>query len=614
MTDYPISEIEAQTLRNPAYIEQMRKQAKTVERSLDVPGKPESLWPMISATDFLNQQAGMKTTNTFFLQQASGSPWMHAQTKNAGLTVAYEELPYEWLAPYHYQVERLHSKGPLKYLSFGVDLKPLNAYITLITCRIRFVSYLPGAVARVLVQKEVNKFMSLFQALAMKQQGGQLLKAFYTPESENLTQINALVKSWEAFEPNPEIRFALADYILRAPERLAYRIRPRELAEAYQLDSLALLKACLRLTRQQQFHLMWDCRCPGCKGPKESFRHLSELNAVAYCESCAVNYGVAFDQNLELSFQPDHQIRPVSENYFCAGSPANTPHISWQANILPGLHLTSVLDLEPGYFVLRTLLCPNEITVHIDSSGANELVLEIQDLLCLNGSPAPDSICLQAGALLKLTNNRSVCCTLMLEDIGWQSQTISAAEVQSVQAFHDLFPDQVLAPGESLPLQSQVFLLAYSPLESDAADELQHLCHGLIQAHEGAALVLSTMQTLGIFASAYEALAAAWDLRQELANLNLMYEHPESLVLALSQGPCEVYCDGERLNYRGLAIEALHLARQQSQDGIIASESFFQAPSLSSFFELAEAEWLRLPNPEGEDYLQLREQAMALEW
>ncbi|MGV3525491.1 MAG: DUF5939 domain-containing protein [Candidatus Sericytochromatia bacterium] len=612
MSGYPISEVEAQTLRSAPYIEQMRQQAQTVERSLDLPGQPETLWSVFSATDFLNQQVGMQATDIFFLEQDSGAPWMHAQTKNAGLTVAYEELPYEWQAPFRYHVERLHSKGPLKYMRFGVELSALDASTTRVTCRIGFVSHLPNAVARVLIQKEIGKFMKLFQRLATQQQGQTLLKAFYAPEGAHAQQIQALCARWEPFEPDASVRWALADYILRAPERLAYRIRPRELAAAYALDPLDLTKACLRLTRHQQLHLIWDCRCPGCKGPKESFQHLAELKAVAYCESCAVQYGVAFDQNLELSFQPARDIRPVRELFFCAGSPANTPHISWQVNLLPGQRQRAVLALAPGYYVLRSLLCPNEITVLIDPAGADSLELSVSATLDIPAESA--EISLRPGALLQLHNQRGVICTLMLENITWQSQTLSAADVQSVQSFHDLFPDEVLAPGESLPLQSQVFLLAYSPPASTAAAEIQALCHALIQQHQGAAVVLAPDRTLGIFASAYEALAAAWEMRQELSGLNLMYEQPESLVVALSQGPCEVYSDGQRLNYRGPALDTLELIREQGHDAVVACESFFQHPSLAVFFDQPESEWLRLPQPEGEDWLQMREQAVESLW
>lgn len=614
MSSYPLSQVEAQTLRSPAYIEQMRHQAQTVEGSLKLPGQPETLWPLFSATDFLNQQVGMDPTKTFFLAQENGAPWMHAQTKNAGLTVAYEELPYEWLAPFYHQVERLHSKGPLKYLRFGVELSALNATTTQVTCRIGFVSRLPNAVARVLIKKEIHKFLRLFEKLARQEQG--LFKAFFAPAATQATQIEALSARWEPYETNSAVRQALADYILRAPERLAYRIRPRELAAAYALDPLDLLNACLRLTRHKQLHLIWDCRCPGCKGPKESFQHLDALKAVAYCESCAVQYGVAFDQNLELSFQPAREIRPVRELYFCAGSPANTPHISWQANLMPGQQQHLSLAVAPGYYVLRSLLCPNEINLHIDPAGHDALALTVTETLdvALDQEPDQQLISLKPGAILQLNNQRAVLCTLMLEHIGWQSQTVSAADVQAVQTFHDLFPDEVLAPGESLPLQSQVFLVAYSPPESAAASEIQELCHQVIQQHHGAAVVQSSERTLGIFSSAYEVLAAAWDLRQELGNLNLMYEQPESLILAVSQGPCEVYSDGLRLNYRGPAVDELEAALKQGCDGLIARESFFQNPTLAEFFELPEAKWLRIPQSEGEDWLLLREHVQEALW
>lgn len=602
---YPLSENEAASLRSEAKLQALRKQARVVSQSEHLPGTPAQLWPVCALTDFLNQAVGMQATDNHYLTRDYGSTWMHAQTKNAGLTVAYEELPYEWEAPFRYQVERIHSKGPLKYLCFGVELEALEGEQTRLTCRIHFVSILPAPVAKLMINKEISRFMQVFRHLAAELASGTpALLAFFDTSPQSRSLAADWAQAWQGLLPEPKLAAALADYLARAPEKMAYRLRPFELALAYQLDPLEVLKACLLMSREGLLHLMWDCRCPGCKGPKESFRHLSELKDMAYCPTCAVNYGLAFDQNLELTFQPVASLRPTRELYFCAGSPGNTPHISWQQNFLPGQQRHFQLDLPPGPYVMRSLSASNEQILMLLPAGKtpenaqNKLVVTLQQDQLLAQTPQ-EVLLLSAGAELQFHNQNPYEATIMLENLLWQAQAVTAARVQSVQAFHDLFPDQVLAANEHLPLQSQIFLnislLDLSPDREAEMGDIQAWLQSRVQNHEGALLAADRHFT-GVFASGYEALAAAWEIQQELPELNLLYDLPLQLGLGIAQGPCEVYVKAGRLAYRGPAFEMARAAALRSEgQGIVVSESLLQAPEMADFLENPLVQWQILP-------------------
>lgn len=602
---YPLSENEAASLRSEDKLQTLRKQARSVSQSERLPGTPAELWPVCALTDFLNQAVGMQATDNHYLTRDYGSTWMHAQTKNAGLTVAYEELPYEWEAPFRYQVERIHSKGPLKYLRFGVELAAVEADQTLLTCCIQFVSILPAPVAKLMINKEISRFMQVFRRLATQLASGTpALQAFFDTSAQSQALAADWARAWQALLPEPKVAAALADYLARAPEKMAYRLRPFELAHAYQLDPLEVLKACLLMSREGLLHLMWDCRCPGCKGPKESFRHLSELKDMAYCPTCAVNYGLAFDQNLELTFQPVASVRPTRELYFCAGSPGNTPHISWQQNFLPGQQRDFQLALTPGPYVMRSLSAANEQILMLLPAGKtrekaqNKLVLTLQQDQLLAQTPT-EVILLSAGAELQIHNQNPYEATIMLENLQWQAQAVTAARVQAVQAFHDLFPDQVLGADEHLPLQSQIFLdislLEHHPEMDVHMGEIQAWLQSRVQLHEGA-LLAADRQFTGVFASGYEALAATWEIQQELPELNLLYTLPLQLGLGIAQGPCEVYLQAGRLAYRGPAIEMARAAALRSDGrGIVVAESLLQASEMQDFLENPLVQWQILP-------------------
>lgn len=556
---YPLSETRAEALRSAEHLQTLRQKAQSVSRQTVLPGQPEMLWPVLSWNDLLNQAIGMQITENSYLTLPSGQTWMHASTRNGGFPVAYEELPYEWSAPHRYHVERIHSKGPLKYLRFAVDLKAINDTETEVTCTLDFVSILPAFVVKQLSLKELKAFLKLFRQLAETLASGDpTLKAFFTP---NPTQTEHWQTRWESIVPEPSIRQAIASYVICAPERLAYRLRPEELAKAYGLDPLETLKSCLYLARENFLHLRWDCRCPSCKGPKESSGSLTDLKAQAYCPTCAVNYGIAFDQNVELTFQPTAQVRPTSERYFCAGSPGNTPHIAWQQYFQPHEQRSFTLDLPPGGYILRSLSSANEVVIWLlDDSAYSEALNE----LTLNLNQAFDraeTVILKPGAKLHLTNANTYAQTLMLEALNWQADAVTAADVQSVQAFHDLFPEQVLAAGESLPLQSQTLLYVHldnlAVLPEGCEAELNSWIQQHIQAHEGAAVISKTGDLIGVFKTPFEALSTAWSLSQEVSDLGLLYETPIALRGVIGTGPCEVFTEGAQLMYRGALFTQL---------------------------------------------------------
>lgn len=607
--DYPLSESEALKLRGFTHLKQMRQQAKALEKSTTVPGLAADLWPSFSFTDFLNQMVGMSETHNFYLNRNYGNTWMHTQTKNGGMNVAYEELPYEWSAPHHYRVERIYSKGPLKYLCFEVQLRAQGVENTQVSCTIHFVSRIPQAVASLLIQKEIQRFIKAFETLAQRQaQGVQGLRVFFDDTPALTARIQELSARWSELEPQQRLREAVADYILRAPERLAYRLRPYELAELYLLDPLDVLKLCLRLTREGDFHLMWDCRCPGCKGPKESYAQLSELSPSAYCPSCAVSYNLAFDQNLELTFQPHSHIRPTQELYFCAGSPGNTPHISWQQNFLPNETRSFDLRLPPGDYVLRSLSCENEIEIEVSLEGEPRFEFELTERIQSSGP----RLCVNPEAQLTVSNQNNFEVSLMLENIFWQAQAVSAADVQAVHDFHLLFPNEVLSPNESLPLTHQIFLdVAISNAEellraytddpnSDGSAILQenlNWAQNIIQQHEGAAIQPAEHSLRGIFRTPFDALSAAWRMLEERSDLMMLYEHPPEWQLGLGAGPCEIYNTGNRLGYRGEAVERAQSAAQFSQNqGIGIWEELLRDENMKHFIEHPDAQFSRSPD------------------
>lgn len=585
---YPLSLQAAHDLRTLENLSKYRHKAQCVSREAVLNQGRETLWPLLCHTDFLNQQVGMKTTTNFFMALAEGGSLMHAQAKNGPFQVAYEEFPYIWEAPAVYAVERVFVKGPIHYLQFKVTLEELETPSqTRVKCSIHFVSKIPSALARVVIGQEIDKFMASFQRLARRLDAGEkgLLPFFAVLPEEHLEPLR---EKWAAFTGVPGLARDLAHYFLCAPERLSYRLRPREFAAWYDHDPLEVLNLCLYLAAQGDLQMHWDCRCPGCKGPKESYTQLVQLKNKGYCASCAVHYGLAFDQNIELTFAPSPPIREVSDAFFCAGSPGNTPHVAWQ-QIVPA-HTDALLQLQvpAGKYILRSLHFTEEKPLSIEpTSPAASLAFcfspqgleaDLEPLTC-------------AALTLHFENNRDYDVTLLLEDVFWDDLAVTAAQVQCVQMFHDVFPAEALGDGVVLPLSYQVFLEVHwahedSELWTWTQFQLGQFQGAMLQEDDAAP------SRRWIFASAFDALAAAWSLQAGFADMADFYGETQRLTLTLAAGPCEVQCKGTKLHYAGPALNTLAaLNRWQGKlegHNILVPAPWFAQPEMTVFLTQAQ--------------------------
>lgn len=591
---YPISIQHATALRAPENLEKYRKKARQVRREVVLPYNRDVLWPLLCHTDLLNQQVGMKTTTNFFSAQEQGGSLMHARGKNGGFAVAYEEFPYVWNAPERYAVERVFIKGPIKYLCFQVELEAITPEETRVVCAIDVVTKLPPPLAKLVIGQEIDKFIATFKQLADRLGKGQKgLLPFFKNLPDNA--LRAQAEKWAEFTTDAELAKHLTHYFLCAPTRLSYRLRPREFAAWYDHDPLEVLNLCLYLVHQGDLSMQWDCRCPGCKGPKASYQRLLDLQAVSYCESCATRYGVAFDQNIELTFSPAPHVRPVNDDFFCAGSPGNTPHISWQHIVAPQTRASLQVQLAAGTYVLRSLQFEQECLLTFDADlpqKSLEMALDPKsgDLIVSDivegaeGASGTDVPLPCSHLSLDFDNPTDYPVLLMLEDVQWQSLAVTAAEVQCVQMFHDVFPHEELTQGLDLPLSFQVFLeLRWTQADPELMDWSRHQ----LAQFQGAKLTEDGQHMRWIFASAFDALAAAWATQEAFQEMRDFYDAEQTLTLAIAGGSCQVSSVAGAWQYKGEAIEQLTDLSQQASvlphHNIVVSAALFSEPGMAAF-------------------------------
>src|SRR5262245_32940393 len=91
----------------------------------DLDSSPEQLWPMVADTNRFNRDTGVPS-----VEPASGSGKVLGNARRRlrlsilGMSVEWEEQPFEWVRPSRFGVVRRYSKGPIAELRVRADLTP----------------------------------------------------------------------------------------------------------------------------------------------------------------------------------------------------------------------------------------------------------------------------------------------------------------------------------------------------------------------------------------------------------------------------------------------------------------------------------------------------------
>jgi len=585
------------SLREKSTLEDLRSRAQHLSADVVLPYSPEYLWPLVCDTDMLNQQVGLSPTENRFHPSPFGGSQMYVETKMAGLAQAYEEFPFEWQAGKFFEVERVFHKGLFKYLCFGIQLQPETDNTTRLTLKMDYVAAAPGPLVSAGLQLNLNQFLKVLGQYAEKLKKGLSGPLVYFSESNKAQdKITQLQKTWENLSGDPKQAEALAQWVYLAPERYASRIRPFEVAALYGLVPLDTLRFCLMATRAGYLHARWDMRCPGCKGPKENSEHLAGVSSQAFCPTCVADYAVGFDQNLELTFFPDSGLRKLSETHFCAGSPANTPHLFAQFNFWPQTERLLTLHLPPGQYMMRSLAMENELLLQVAAGGESEWDVS------LAGHFEQSSLVLAPEGRLRVHNNKDYFQTLQIESLDWDAQVCSAALVSSLPEFKDFFSDELLAEGTTLPISSQTLWLASLFQNGESVNDPAHLewLEQAVSDHDGSVWRREAESRLAVFQDPLDALKAALTAFQSLHAVNqFLTEHPLELRLSFHTGPCWVQSREGQLDYHGEALDTLlFLQSHTTPGGISVLPEMLDDPDLKWLLLRSQAQVLEVSLPD----------------
>jgi eukaryotic-like serine/threonine-protein kinase len=371
------------------------------------------------------------------------------------------------------------------------------------------------------------------------------------------------------------------------------RIRPLALARRLKLDPDQVVAACLRGARSGLLVLLWDILCPICRIPSEVKDTLRELKGHGRCEACNLDYELDFANAIELIFRVHPEIRSTEVGTYCVGGPSHSPHVVVQARVAPAETLELDLRLPEGAYRLRGPQLPWSLDFQVETNApASRWDVRLSQGLSPN---YPRS--LQAGRqAITVTNDFEGEVLVRLERTAPRADALTAARASSLAMFRQLFPAEVLSPGNLIGI-ANVTLLAtaidgirnvYRTLGDARAFELIHehlrVLEDKVRREGGAFIRTSGTGTLAVF---HQPAAA---VRAGLALQSAMQEGEKTRALRLRvgihSGAALAATINDKLDYFGTTVAAVEESLDLIRGGeLILTEAVATNPEVVSVLQ-----------------------------
>lgn len=546
---------------------------------------PEKIWPLLADTVRFNEAAGLPRYEVTETLQDDGTVRFEGATKIGPVNLAWREVPTNWVTGRWFEHRREFETGPLKDMTASLVVtaeeggKACHADYTL--------SATPANLLGRLILKAgfFSSTAKTFARLALDADrfaagASPFPFAFKAPPPSPATRelVTELVARIEAGPHGHGLAQRLADHLLSAQESDLVHLRPLALARDWAEDERLVIELCLESVRAGLLTMRWDLLCPRCRVPKAAVEALDGLPQGAHCDSCNINYDRDFSRNVELSFAPAPAVRPLGAGEHCLFGPMSTPHVWVQRTVEAGAGLSEVCDLPPGRYVLRTLEAGPDCEVEVTESCGLPEVLIGEDSIVPGPAADPGRVALR--------NDTGRPRTVIIEELRWVRDALTADRVTAMQAFRDLFSDQVLRPGDEVSVSRIALLFTdlrrstdlYGRIGDAAAYHLvrDHFAFigAIVRRHNGAVVKTIGDAVMAAFTAPADAVEAGLAVQREVAAFNAGEQVPVVIKLGVHEGPCIAVTLNGRLDYFGTTVNMAARLQGKSEGGdLVLSEA-----------------------------------------
>jgi serine/threonine protein kinase/class 3 adenylate cyclase len=577
---------------HPATPELWQENVLEFRFSCDLMSSPEQLWPYVSNTDRINHSMGLSSvTYTTRIHPERGSE-RFAEFQILGQRMVWQEFPYEWVEGRRMSVLRDFQSGPFHWFVNVVELLPLSAGGTRITqtlkaspkgwtgrliARLQLGRRSPSAfrqvyqhIDRFLVQSEQSRPQSdpFGRSAAISRSGKILLK----------TRLERLRRE----QIDPVVVETLGQFIQYGADQEVARIRPLAFAERFRFDPEQAVSACLLGAREGILVLLWDILCPSCQIPADVRDTLAALQSHGYCPACDLKYELDFASSVELIFRAHPELRKVETKTYCVGGPAFSSHVVAQIRMAPEERFTLDLNLGEGDYRIRGPQLPFAVSITVSAAGQAGR-WEIS--LLRPPKPGLEPVLRPGQQAIILHNETSRELLIRLERTSGRRLALTAAAASATMLFRQLFPDEILSPGQIVSMTQVTLMLVDIPSaahlyevlgDGSAFREIRNglqLVESVVKQCGGAVVKIVGEGALVAFSDPSAAIRAAYQLLEQSVPQKILFR------IAIHRGPALVTTMNDRLDYFGrmtTILRQLHeiaLPGEILVDGDVAEQS-----------------------------------------
>jgi hypothetical protein len=406
---------------------------------------PAALWPYVADTHRFNQASNLPPMDYTEIPLESGGSRRLARTNKWGISVEFEDFPFNWVREQEFSVLRLFQYGPLARTYTRVSLEPndegclLNYYVEVTPANLLGRTGIPYQFGWEMRRNFERVFRQIDEAL--QNQMPQPFPLKVTPLSAT-AQARLAGLSQQLSAQGHESCWVqhLAELLANEPELNLVRMRPYVLADAWQAPRRVILEMFLSAAKIGLLKMSWNILCPLCRGAKFTASSLDAVQKGVHCSTCNIDFEGDFSKNVELTFTVHPQIRTAYDDSYCIGGPMVTPHILVQQTLEPGETRCLRVKLEPGSYRLRTQKPGVEQWLDLQPEaqpGPVKLCIRLEtnalQATTQIAQPDPKDAPAAQDCWLEITNKTPDAQRFCLEKADWYTGAVTAAQVTTLR-------------------------------------------------------------------------------------------------------------------------------------------------------------------------------------
>jgi len=550
----------------------------------------DKLWELVSDTPRWGEASGFPKYLVSETLQADGTVRVSGKIEIAGMTLNWEEPPVNWVAQRWFEQRRVFSKGPMISMSNIARLEDRGLTSGLSLELIFDTRNLLGSfIAKRLLAAFETKVKLLLENAdrLIRAEQPRLFVSDYQPSPSSLQRTEKLRENIEASPYEHGLSTKLVEYINTNQEVDLWAMRPIAIARRWGAQTRDVIELFLQAVRSGLLESRWDILCPRCRVSKSTTSNMGELPRGVHCDACNIDFESDFASNVELSFSPSPSVRAVEYGHYCRSGPGVTPHIKSQCLLEPGASKSLPLSLKAGDYRIRTLEAGDEFVLTWNDDIFPKIQVHDQNIEIGGDSPRDQ---------IALVNNGNKQRTIVIEELNWLGDVLTAERVTTLQAFRDLFSEQVLRPGDEVSIRNISFLFSdlvgSAQLFSQLGDaDAYHIVREhfaelgeIVLRHAGSIVKTSGDGIHAAFLTPDDALRASVEMQRSMPGFNQRLDSDNtSMRIGLHSGSSIAVTLNGVLDYYGAAVNLAARLEGIGEAGYITmSNAFASDPSIEA--------------------------------